>query len=126
MAELTKVTIPKEIAEAIEKTRRDYKSNYVILHQVRGSLVTPHHLTLKHWAFDIRGEGSPDLLMEALVNGYEIERTPHEELREYYEVIHEDIERNDYGLGLYRAEGAAEGVLKTLNILGITVEGINA
>ena len=113
MAE-SKVVLPKEVAEAIEMGRRNGMSNFNIVHLAWGAVFAGPDKAVKEWAFDPKGEGSPDLLMEALVNGYEIERTPHEELLEYYG----NIRGNHAGYESY-------GVIRTLSILGITVEGIN-
>ena len=123
MAE-SKVTIPKQIAEAIEKLRAEGRSNWYIMYQAEGAVLDGPRLDIKRWAFEGRGKSTPDLLMGALVNGYEIERTPHEKLREYHLQALEDSEspaRSIYPYGKERREA----IETTLSILGITVEGIN-
>ncbi|MDQ0174458.1 hypothetical protein [Bacillus chungangensis] len=60
-------------------------------------------------------------LMAAMVNGYEIEKTPEEKLLAYYKNMWmcEDDSGTMYSLGV------CEGIRNTLEILGITVEGIS-
>ncbi|KIL30352.1 hypothetical protein [Bacillus subtilis] len=68
-------------------------------------------------------------LAAALVNGYEVGKTPEEEVREYYEWLKRsrderhlagDVEGNRFIAGLL------QGVLNTLDYLGIKIEGVNA
>ncbi len=64
------------------------------------------------------------MLMSALINGYEVEKTPEERLRDYFDtqrmkyLASVDGERTEY-LSKYLA------IKQTLEILGITIEGIN-
>ncbi len=67
-------------------------------------------------------------LAAALVNGYEVEKTPEEKLREYYEWLKRsrderhlagDVEGKRFKAGLL------QGVLNTLDYLGIEIEGVN-
>lgn len=123
-----KVAVPREVAEAIEEMRKGGRSNYNVMYLAAGAVVTPGPLTIRRWAFDGEG-GTPDLLMLALVNGYEVEKTPEERLEEYR-----------YNLGVLRRESLSEastrqhelitseiaGINHTLDILGIKIEGVNA
>lgn len=117
-----KVKLPKEVAAAIEYLRsgESNRSNYVIMRQISGSMFTDKLLPAKEWAFQ-DGGGTSDLLMEALVNGYVVEATPEDKLRTYYEgnKLKQDLL---YGS---RNRGRVEGILYTLNTLGITIEGVN-
>ncbi|MCY8348063.1 hypothetical protein MOC74_21910 [Bacillus haynesii] len=56
------------------------------------------------------------ILAAALINGYEVEKTPEEKVREYYE---------SYG-GSPSAMERKEAVQDTLDLLGIKIEGVNA
>lgn len=113
-----KVALPREVAEAIEELRDIGLSTYSIVNRVghKQSLgstgLTPYLKVIHAWV----DEGNGDILLSALVNGYEIKRTPHEELREYYQSL-DDCDSYDVVVS-----GAVE---TTLRILGITVEGIN-
>lgn len=68
-------------------------------------------------------------LAAALINGYEVEATPEEKVREYFEATKTrrrekrdagDIEDQRYN------SGKIDGVINTLNLLGIKIEGVNA
>ncbi|MBS4195389.1 hypothetical protein [Lederbergia citri] len=60
-------------------------------------------------------------IMSALVNGYEIEKSPEEKLREYFNEANVliPVSKTHYQLGV------RDAVRKTVDILGITIEGIN-
>lgn len=121
---MTKVKLTREVAEAIEEMRNAGKTNYSILRQAEGAVVTTSYLTLRRWAFDTGGAGSPDLLMAALTNGYEIEKTPEDAVREYYEKARATRRYSGYGQSF--TEGRVVGVQHTLDLLGIKIGGINA
>src|SRR5690606_11250498 len=82
---MSKVTVPVEVARAISLMRKEGATNYEIIHRANGALLTEPDVVLRRWAFGEQAEGSPDMLMSALINGYEVEKTPEERLREYYE-----------------------------------------
>lgn len=118
----SKVVLPKEVAEAVEWARTEEgQSNYNIVRLSAGAVFSEHLLSIQRWAFDSSGKGSPDKLMQALVNGYEVEQTPEDKLRKFF---HTKPNRMHPDTVLYNS-GAKHGVKKTLSILGITVEGIN-
>lgn len=60
-----------------------------------------------------------ETLVDALVNGYQVEKSTEEKVREFYEsfVHHDD--------GEY-CEGVAYGINQTLDLLGIDIPGVNA
>lgn len=65
-------------------------------------------------------------LAAALVNGYEVEATPEDRVREYYAELQEK-ERAAQSRGVtFSLECEREGVINTLNLLGIKIEGVNA
>lgn len=112
-----KVTVPAEVARAISLMRKEGATNYEIIHRANGAIITEPDVVLRRWAFGEDAPANPDILMSALVVGYEIEKSPEEMLREYYE----EFSRfpDDYEAGVL------EGIYKTLDILGVTIEGIN-
>ncbi|MEC1584417.1 hypothetical protein P9D80_03440 [Bacillus spizizenii] len=65
-------------------------------------------------------------LAAALVNGYEVEKTSEEKVREYHQSLVCDMDRalsyEDEG----NCRSAIEAVEETLNLLGIKIEGVNA
>lgn len=124
---MNKVTLPKDVAQSITLLREQGWSNVRIAcalndgHAIEGSSVGK----LRKFAY-VDGDNE-DVLLSALVNGYEIECTPEEKLREYYEGLVEvcnDTLNDNLTRDLAAYESA--GVFKTLDILGITIEGINA
>ncbi|MCY8472388.1 hypothetical protein [Bacillus halotolerans] len=68
-------------------------------------------------------------LAAALVNGYEVEKTPEEKVREYFEDVKNRREkRRDAGLfeSFRYNDGKVDGIRNTLDYLGIKIEGVNA
>lgn len=116
-----KVLLPREVAEAIEYLRKKGYRNFTIMR-----LAFEAHSdssVIRKWAFNINGRGTPDLLMKALVNGYEIEETPEEKLQRYYSDVNEQF--NELLESDSRLYGVLEGIENTLDILGIEIPGIN-
>jgi hypothetical protein len=64
------------------------------------------------------------LIMQALVNGYEIEETPEDKVREYYEKLKKHSLNETKGETTYTER--LVGVLKTLELLNIKISGVNA
>lgn len=116
-----KVAVPREVAEAIDHMRTLSVSNYRILKAVeRGdNYATSRSALIRDWAFEGRRE--PDLLLQALVNGYEVAKTPEESVREYYVNVTELIDKFNDPFD----DGARCGISGTLNLLGIKIEGVN-
>lgn len=123
-----KVTVTKEVAEAIGELRKDGISNFHIMRLAYEAVVNPTYLTIRHWSFN-GGGGSPDLLIQALVNGYTVEKSPEEKVREYYDRCREkrgQAEMDDRSFAAEHLDGQAVGVSVTLDILGIKISGVNA
>lgn len=114
---MTKVTLPRDVAKAIESLREISCNNQVIVEAAIGYMSGSNASTIHTYAR--KSEGSLNDILSALVNGYEIEQTPEERLREYYAGL-----RNDRIGGSKYCE--ANGIFQTLSILGITIAGINA
>lgn len=118
---MTKVKLPREVAEAIEHLRTITHSNHGLISTVEHCDVNPVARTVYGWAFAKSGAGSPDLLMQALVNGYEAEKSPEEKVRDYYEPFssqHRRLTSDKYAIGF--------AIVQTLELLGIKIEGVNA
>ena len=63
---------------------------------------------------------------ELLVNGYEVELTPEEKVRNYFNETHSEyLDAITETLGEQRLCGRIDGILETLHLLGITIEGVN-
>ncbi|AZU61012.1 DUF1642 domain-containing protein [Neobacillus mesonae] len=118
-----KVTVPKEVAAAIEELREKGFSRYGVIHQASGAVFEGPARVIKRWAFDKEG-GTPDRLMLALVNGYEVEQSPEDKIREYYMRCERERIKS---AGSESREWLAKTVAikTTLLFLGIKIEGIN-
>lgn len=133
---MNKVIIPREVAEAIESFL--YYNNYDDSSKenkefLKGFLVYKHHKVIHlgdGWGGigDTKYAALNDIstydLMRALVNGYEVEKTPEEQLRELYEEYIQDATSLDYDRNT-QGEAAASTMEQTLDILGIVIKGIN-
>ena len=128
----TKVVLPKDVAKAVEYLQEIGITNYGIVGYLeRGaklgsSGLQPYLTVINKWISEEAVR--PDILLTALVNGYEVEQTPEDRLRKYYEKVEvESFRANAKNQWRHEAElmGRLVGVRTTLRILGITIEGIN-
>src|SRR5699024_4240319 len=98
----------------------------IVSYVMRGSDssdLTDYIKEIERWAFKYGEGGSPDLLMKALVNGYVVEATPEDKLREYLRRIEIDPATVPASSSsVYKEIGRKQGVLDALDILGITIE----
>lgn len=120
-----KPEITKEQAEAIKFLRKDYSDVQIIEMRSKG----------KGCLLLIKGDracGSIyDLsiieLAAALINGYEIVMTPEEKVREFFDYNHERHERSEaLSPEDHYTTGVSQGIKRTLEHLGIKIEGVNA
>lgn len=122
-----KVMVTKEVAEAIEVVKGKY-GIYEALVQVEGAIYSEPEMTIKRWVTVSDGM-SYDILAEILVNGYTVEKTPEDKVREYYErCVANRKQAQDDGRGyvIEHFDGQAIGASITLDILGIKISGVNA
>lgn len=83
---MAKVKLPREVAEAIEGLREiGYKDGTIIVLIVKRETDCVGISDILY--FTRRTPCGVDAIMDALVNGYETERTPEEKLREYYDEL---------------------------------------
>ena len=110
----SKIVLPKEVAEAIEYYTRvcDCKTDALMDIHRMGFEGTRSELILRYF------DGNYDELMEALICGYEVEKTPEEKVREFYT---EDTSEIHYEEQLRRWT-----IRRTLDLLGIKIAGVNA
>ena len=128
-----KVVVTKEVAEAIEFLRN--KETY----NTDAKLIIGHAETLinaagtrNNWGgskVSVLNEVSMDTFARAILNGYTVEKSPEEEVREYFTEIKRLAERAgkeaEYNA---KSEFQSEmlGVVTALNKLGIKIGGVNA
>ncbi|MCC8352557.1 hypothetical protein [Bacillus sp. AF23] len=92
--------------------------------------ILSYHLTVD-WGKSCSALNDLDImtLAAALVNGYEVEKTPEEKVREYYEAVR-NLREERYLAGDTEGKrfhaGALVGIHTTLGIFGIKIEGVNA
>ncbi|QYG88290.1 hypothetical protein [Bacillus atrophaeus] len=112
-----KPTITKEQAEVIESWAMDCNGGVY-----KERLIRAHADDAGDWGGAYSPLNDLDLLTlaAALVNGYEIEKTPEEKVREYFEKLWTCC------CGTDEIEIAEETIINTLNLLGIKIEGVNA
>lgn len=106
---VTLPTIPKEVADAIENFRKSNFADESII-AVAGISET---LRLIPTA----------TLLSALVNGYVVEKSAEELVREAYDNIRKEYVYRPHS---WYYDGRADGIVFTLHTLGIKIEGVNA
>jgi hypothetical protein len=116
-----KITVPKEVADAIAYfvDLADTKTEAFTDILSMGYEGTHSEIILCYFA------GNNDELMEALICGYEVEASPEDNLRKYYEEAQYKRLSGAYTQTSY-GRGVTDGIERTLEYLGMKVEGINA
>jgi hypothetical protein len=120
---MEKVKLPREVAEAIEYIREKEPSNYKVAHHVfhsmRGESDYPEKTVYEYF------NGDMDELIKVLNNGYEIEQTPEDALRMYYDYCEKKKSQTVFTPEYKEHLGKILGIKMALKILGIKIEGIN-
>ncbi|MED1742030.1 hypothetical protein P4U97_21470 [Bacillus swezeyi] len=120
MSEIKKPVITKEQAEALILLQGDLTDSAILELYVGDSLAVRNPRNRCLYDLDLL------TLAAALINGYEVEKTPEEKLRQWFE---EEREIGDeyYNRGEeHRSQEVVQTIIDTLNILGIKIEGVNA
>lgn len=112
---MSNVTLTKEQAEAIAhlRTLPAYKTD--------DALLIAHAETVmgdSRWVDSSLNDLTMDTFARAILNGFDIQKTPEEEVKTFfwlYDEIGDDYE-----------EGIRKGALRMLEIYGIKVKGVNA
>ena len=109
------VKVPKQVAAAIAyfvdlaDTKTEALTDILSMGYEGGRSET----ILRHF------DGNHDELMQALICGYEVELSPEDNVQAYY------VNLQSYSYNEYN-QGIADGVIDTLNLLGIEIAGVNA
>lgn len=124
MSEINKPEITKKQAEAIEQVRRwGHGDSWILINHadvLSGRVST--------WGCSVCALDKMDMLTlaAALINGYEVEKTPEEKVREYFKELSKDIQHYlEFGerkLAETKMEERATA-LKILDLLGMKVVG---
>ena len=127
---MKKVTISKELAEVIEQTTFIELKNYphvnTVLYLTNWGTLKKILSTKAYNTLEQSYLADPITYIRAITEGYETELTPEEKIRREYQDLqtrHSRI-REDSPQGNI-LKGRMEGIETTLNILNITVKGIN-
>ncbi|MEH7790486.1 hypothetical protein V7358_13945 [Bacillus pumilus] len=118
-----KPEITKEQAKAIA-TLREHHSDGGVLNLVSNDEI-PTEGTI--YGYDCSVLYNLDLieLAAALINGYQIAKSPEEKVREYYERNHEKNEQSEVLTPEYHYSAGTEwGIKHTLYLLGMKIEGV--
>ncbi|WP_332606816.1 hypothetical protein [Bacillus spizizenii] len=127
-----KPTITKEQAEAIELCIEVYERQGLKCGNEINAQMLIHHAKVcdgetTPWfgRFECLNDLDIMTLAAALVNGYEIEKTPEEKVREFYDGFKGDPQK--YPAETHSRCKTSQRVIKcTLNLLGIEIKGVNA
>ena len=119
---VTLPVIPRQIAETIERLREinGYNNAGILRLATRtGGALHNDTVMLNTIPFDI-------LLASALVNGYTVEKSAEELEREAHDEIRDSFAYRTSGLADDEDDAYVDGMMFTLNTLGIKIEGVNA
>ena len=114
-----KIAIPAKVAEAIETIRDLYPETATYEIAKRVTDLFTYHSAL----FDTLRSIPFGDLMDAVVNGYETERTAEDAIREEYTAM---ITEQGSPQLMARNQAYASGIVFTLNALEIYIGGVNA
>lgn len=117
---MEKVKLPREVAEAIETIRergiydnRNYEIlEYVVRPPDDTDILYGQSIIINQFATN----ENFDRLLSALVNGYEVEQSPEDKVREIYDMF------ESFGVGAEKREL----IKQVLDACGHKVEGVNA
>ncbi|UKS30219.1 hypothetical protein LOZ80_15265 [Paenibacillus sp. HWE-109] len=129
MSDIKRVTLPNEVADAIETFRAGSLNNAQIIElAVRGGM-GPSALTLRRYVTE-EGGTNFDTLISALINDYDrdltAEQRVHAEIRRMYT---DKCYTAEHGLLTAQREfdrGFVAGARFVIDTLGIKIEGVNA
>lgn len=115
-----KVILPANIAAALKENEGD-----AILYDVEGMAISGFGSIEKLYRFY---KENPRKYFEALVNGYQVEKSKEDHVRDYFNRIKE-LERTAHEQADHENESdflsEQTGVIMVLNLLGIKIEGVN-
>jgi hypothetical protein len=125
MTNANKVTLPREVAEAIEDVKQYYTNADIIANIVTDRSTSAYGTKMPVLIGYARTEKrGTDTLLAALVNGYEVEKSPEELVKQYYDNRDADYRANTKTAT--QSCGECRGIIITLQLLGIEIEGVNA
>ncbi|MED4547614.1 MULTISPECIES: hypothetical protein [Bacillus] len=117
MSEINKPVITKEQADALLGLYVEEWSEEDVLE---------YHVT-REWTdqFSPLNDLDTMTIAAALINGYEVEKTPEEKVREYYEKLCDGYDRAQFHEDKGKYLLMKRSVRRTLDALGVQIAGIN-
>lgn len=121
-----KVKLPKEVAEAIQIQRnKEGYTNYGMI-QLWERMKYPEHLNDNLKIMKSYFKDRPaDLYVEVIVNGYEVEQTPGDKVKAQFDEWQQMHYNSTKFEDRVQLTERMNGMLKTLDIFGIKIEGVN-
>ena len=116
----SKITVPPSVATAI----RFFTDLADTKHEAFADILSLGYESERSQLILCHFDGNYDELMEALICGYQIEKSPEEKVREYYDANNKDLASAFEGEGDFYI-GINTGIKGTLNLLGIQIAGVN-
>lgn len=110
---MVKVKLPREVADAIERLRNDGYSEYQIAWNVC-NVKYPHRDLSK-----LDGLNG-DTILRALYIGYEVESTPEDKVKEYYEQQVNVLSKDQF-----KQDNTPYAIRMVLDLLEIQIKGVN-
>jgi hypothetical protein len=119
----SKVKLPKDVAKAINILKTCDLTNFEIVTEVSNNHTHGIYADIIYSHVN----GDMDELMSALVNGYEVEKSPEDLVRSTYEGAKNWARNADHlpEKDVKYKLGVMDGIHQTLKAYGITVEGVN-
>ena len=120
---MEKVTLPKEVAESIGIVRANYKSGAEYDLELIHNEGFGYTRVISEFVKESRENMA--LYFKALVNGYEVEQTPEDKVREMFKATIDEVNDLDDHPQAEWWRSRRKSIIDTLNALNIKIEGVN-
>lgn len=120
---MTKTVLPEDVAHALECVKSTSCSTKRLIEIMMNGGVAPNSNILKRYS-----ENNFENLLNALVNGYEVEPKEYTEIRKYFNNVINSRDKEGYQVHKPNADyfhGVEIGIQSTLSMLSKVVNGVN-
>jgi hypothetical protein len=111
--------LPKPVDKAIKRLREAGLSNFELIWRTSDAQRYHNVEEIQVIANYFRNKKNYDDLLEALVNGYEVEQTPEEQIKGLWTIM--KLSGSDESL----IQAYYQGMVQTLKVLNVKVSGVN-
>lgn len=124
-----KVKLPKKVAESLDEFKGTYEGfewmvlSAIVSNEDKNSS-SGYGNILKRFATDSKSDFQK--IISSLVNGYEVEETPEDKVREAFQHALNEIKSLGDHPQVEHWKGMKSGIIITLGALNIKIEGVNA